>query len=696
MHPESHTALRRRAEEMILADDDALSPGEMKRLLHELQVHQIELEMQNAELMRAKYEREEMEALLGTYSELYDLAPVGYFVLEQSGVVRAVNLSGAKLLKKERLYLVGQRLDSFVSVESRPVFHRFLDTVFAGTCKESCELTLLTEGQAPVFVQIEAVVSGAGDECRAVMIDMTGHRLIVEKVRKYAEYYQALIATNLFGFWLLDASGRIEEVDATYCRMSGYSREELLQLTAADLEACESAEEVARHIECISRSGADQFETKHRTKNGRIYDVEVSVAYLPLQRKLLAFFQDISERKMIERELADATISANVANQAKSDFLAMMSHEIRTPLSALLGNIQLLSESQLALHQRQYLKDCQAASRILLHTINDLLDFSKIEAGKLELVTEEFSIVSTCRQLARMFSARAEQKGVSLKLVLSDQLPECVLGDHYRLRQIISNLLSNAIKFTRQGTVSLEAGIDQTSVSPAPDSVALRISVRDTGIGIPEDRQATIFDSFTQLEAFSTRRHTGTGLGLAICKRLVEMMGGTISVSSVPDEGSVFTLSLMFTTCTPSKPTMRAGRIHAIAVTPCSILLADDDEPGRNTIVALLHRRGHLVTAVANGTELLEQLQQKQFDLVISDISMPDLDGLDVVRIIRSGELRGIDPAIPVIALTAHTFQRDVTSFLESGFSGYAGKPVDFKALLLQIEELCNKTQASK
>ncbi|MEI6828030.1 MAG: ATP-binding protein, partial [Desulfuromonadales bacterium] len=298
---------------------------------------------------------------------------------------------------------------------------------------------------------------------------------------------------------------------------------------------------------------------------------------------------EIAERKQAETELHQAKTGAEAANRAKSLFLATMSHEIRTPLSAMLGNIELMEGSLLLPSQQDCLRDCKTASRMLLQVINDVLDYSKIEAGKFELSSDTFSVSSMSRQLVRMFSTAAKQEGLELTLSLDDDLPEYIRCDQQRLRQIISNLLSNAIKFTRQGGVTLEIStlphpppnlplerggtkgltsvfLEGEGIKDLNDSdflppfqgegrggdgvdYILRIIITDTGIGIPVDKQDHIFDSFTQVEDFSIRNTSGTGLGLPICRRLLALMGGSISVSSVPGEGSVFTVMLPVEVC---------------------------------------------------------------------------------------------------------------------------------------------------
>ncbi len=400
---------------------------------------------------------------------------------------------------------------------------------------------------------------------------------------------------------------------------------------------------------------------------------------------------DIVTRKRAEEELLLAKETAETANHAKSDFLATMSHEIRTPLSALMGNIELLEESPLTPQQQEYLKDGKSASQMLLQVINDVLDFSKIEAGKLELTNEIFSVSAMGRQLVRMFSAVAQSKGLALIASLADDLPEYICGDQQRVRQIISNLLSNAIKFTEHGTISLEIIRETVHFAVGSDRDMLRIVVRDTGLGIPLDKQDSIFDSFTQVENFNTRIASGTGLGLTICKRLLALMGGNISVSSMPGEGSVFVVVLPVICAKEAHTQVHTQTQNQAHVSSRKILLADDDERGRVVAQKLLQRRGYKVTAVENGAKLLEALQKEEFEIVLTDISMPDMEGTQVARIIRSGERAGIDPHIPIIAMTAHAFSEDRTRFMTAGINGYVAKPVNLDELFGQIEELCNR-----
>lgn len=526
--------------------------------------------------------------------------------------------------------------------------------------------------------------------------DIINDKRAENALRVSREQFKAYIDNSFDVIFALNGEGVFQFVSRAWERHFGYSFKDLLGKKFDFIVHPDDITSCLKYIAQMLREGhgktSPPFRVKRADGSWRWFIVNIS-RYLDVNKEwqLIGVAHDITESKDVEQELLQAKESAEAANRAKSDFLAIMSHEIRTPLSAMLGNVELMEGTPLTLQQQEYLKDSKSAAEILLNIINDVLDFSKIEAGKLELCNQTFSVSSMGKQLVRLYSASAGQKGLDLTLSLGDDLPEYVSGDQQRLRQIIANLLSNAIKFTQHGKISLEIDREQTRSALSPEEAILRVVVRDTGIGIAPDKQGHIFETFTQVENFNTRNISGTGLGLPICRRLLFLMGGSITVSSTLGKGSTFTVVLPVKKVQPQPQIEPQIEPQQVQVHPIKVLLADDDEMGRGVAQKLLQRRGYEVTAVGNGAELLEKLQMEEFGIVLTDISMPDMEGTQVARIIRSGERAGIDPKIPIIAMTAHAFSDDRKRFMNAGINGYVAKPVNLEELFRQIEELCRK-----
>jgi PAS domain S-box-containing protein len=388
--------------------------------------------------------------------------------------------------------------------------------------------------------------------------------------------------------------------------------------------------------------------------------------------------RDVTARKKLEAELADALERAEAGSQAKGAFLANMSHEIRTPLNAVLGYVQLMLHDHLEPSQRERLSVVEESAATLLSIINDILDYSKIEAGRLEIKAEPFDLVRCLEAAVKEQEVLARDKGLALRLVLDPNLPRMVRGDGLRLRQILRNLVNNAVKYTEKGQVTVSAGLQE----PQPPEMAvvgrmlLRFAVADTGMGIPEAEQATVFDSFTQVEGGLTRRQAGTGLGLAICRRLAGLMGGMVSMKSRPGQGSEFWLTCPFELATSALP-IRGRQLPApenSLVSRLRFLLVEDNRINRVFATDLLGSRGHEVVTAENGRAALDYLACHPVDLVLMDIQMPVMDGLTATRSIRAGHL-GIDPGVPVVGLSAYAMDQERERFLAAGLDDYITKP---------------------
>ena len=391
-----------------------------------------------------------------------------------------------------------------------------------------------------------------------------------------------------------------------------------------------------------------------------------------------------SEMNRLVDESAKATRQAEVATRQKSDFLAMMSHEIRTPLNGIIGMTAVLLARKLEAAERDCVETIRSSGEALLGIIDDILDFSKIEAGCLQLECGEFNLHKVIQQALQIVQPAAARKSIRLVASIDPSLPGRVRGDIVRLRQILLNLLSNAIKFTSVGTVELQAQLQ----SSGHDQHELRFTILDEGIGMTPEQQARLFQPFCQAEASTTRKFGGTGLGLAICKRLLEMMGGTIGVRSRLSEGSTFWFTVKVLAAHSLPQAHAAG--HENNETPRSnakhfrLLLVEDNHINEKVALAMLKNLGYQADVARNGIEAVKAVTSQHYDLVFMDCLMPEMDGFEATRLLRAQN--GYGARMPIIAMTANAFAEDRDACLAAGMTDYLSKPVREADLQKKLE----------
>ena len=490
---------------------------------------------------------------------------------------------------------------------------------------------------------------------------------------------ELILGTAIDGFYSTDSSGRMLDVNAAYCDMLGYTREELLALSLGDVEADESPQETAAHIEAFMARGHDRFDTHHRRKDGSLVAVEISANQVEIggERFFMAFVRDITERVRAEQSLRAARDEAERANRAKSNFLSGMSHELRTPMNAILGFSQLLQMEPLPPRQLDAVDEIHRAGQHLLALIDDLLDLTRIEAGKLAVVAVPVDLGEVIDEALRIVQPMLATR--RLELLNRATAGVGVTADPIRLRQVLVNLLSNAAKYNREG--------GRISVDVAAAGIGhLRISVSDTGVGIPPEGIDRLFKTFERLGAERSGVE-GSGIGLALSKQLAEMMGGRLGVESRIGEGSTFWVELPVAARGAEDGMAPGQRVQPEgAEAPFQVLYIEDNRANLKVVELMFQTRPHWRLLTANtGLEGLDLARSARPDAILLDIHLPGMDGYAVLQTLQS------DPhlrSVPVVALSADALPAQVERGLRAGFSGYLPKPLDLQRLMSLMAEL--------
>ncbi|MFK5970878.1 MAG: PAS domain S-box protein, partial [Candidatus Marithrix sp.] len=511
-------------------------------------------------------------------------------------------------------------------------------------------------------------------------IDITERKQAEEKLQHSEARFRKMFEEGPIGMVISDPNLNITKANAAFCQMIGYTETELLQINIEDIS---HPDDMITNAKLVQKSNNGeisfyQMEKRYLRKDERTICCNLSVSFFRDNDGKITYFlakiEDITERKKTETDLKKARDAADTANKAKSEFLANMSHEIRTPMNAVIGFSNILASQITDKKQKSYLNSIQTAGKGLLNLINDILDLSKIEAGRLDIQYEPVNLLIIFAELQQIFTLKIAEKNLEFIIDIDVELPTRLMLDEIRLRQVLLNLIGNAIKFTDTGYIKLSAKQNITE-----QQLDLIITVEDSGIGIPADQQTIIFESFKQQDGQSTRKYGGTGLGLSISKRLVEMMNGQISVSSISGKGSSFKVILQkVKIAITTKPILKHIPFQQYTFENAQILVVDDIESNRNLIKEYLFQVNLTVIEAKNGQEALLLAEQYQPDLILMDLRMPVMNGHDATAHLKSNPHTA---KIPIIALTASVEEKVKSHY----FNDFLSKPVNISDLLNKL-----------
>jgi PAS domain S-box-containing protein len=555
------------------------------------------------------------------------------------------------------------------------------------------EFEILTRGKNRVWIDMSTRSINFDDKpaVLATAVDITERKLTEERLSESELRYKTFFSENSASILIIDPqSGIIVDANQAALNYYGYSKAEMLHMNISDIQIMPETK-----AEIKQDAIADQalLSLRHRLADGSERDVEIYRSLLRINSNYFNYclIFDVTERRIIEKELKEAKEQAEEANKVKSFFVSTVSHEIRTPLNAIIGLTDLIIEGErLSDEQMKYMQSIKFSSDHLLGIINDVLDFSKLEAGKVSLEIIDFDLINLVSECVKTIEFKARDKNILVNLELDASLPPVLKGDPSRLRQIMLNLLSNALKFTDEGHIDVHVKLEQLN----NDHVEVKFSVSDTGKGIAPDKQGSLFQSFTQAEADTSRKYGGTGLGLSICKKLVELQKGHIGLKSIEGMGSTFwfTLSYLVSDKTFIPDRSRIASIQRRELKGVKILLAEDDKMNQFVMKKTLEKWQVELDIAQNGKEAVEKLARNTYNLVLMDLHMPELDGYEAISIIRDPGSAVLNHHIPVIALTADVTPETRIRVKEAGMNDLITKPSEQGIMYEKIVAvICNE-----
>jgi len=662
--------LRQKAEEQLQRQQSKTSlltsENDMLKLIYELEVHQIELEMQNEELVIAKEKaqqaKEKAQLAEEKYTELYDFAPSGYFSLSKDGKIKELNFVAAQMLGKERLHMITRQFAFFVSVNTRPVFNLFFDKVFTSKTKQTCEVIISTEGNLPIYVNIDGIVSQNNEVCLLTLIDITERKTAENKIKEIAINWQTTFDAIDDLILLLSPNHDIIEINKAGLTFINKSREEVVGKKCFTL--IHNANSSIINCPCDISFKEKRVIVNESTQDNRTYEL-IAWPVFDQDNNVQAFthiIKDITDRKNTEIDLINAKEKAEESEKLKTAFLQNMSHEIRTPMNAICGFSKMLNKPELSDEKRKsFVSIIVNSSNQLLSIVTDILTISSLETKQEKVNIKALCINNLIVDFLAIFKTQAFNQNISLyaKQQLTDRQSE-IYTDITKITQILTNLLTNALKFTHEGFIEFGYNLKNEY---------LEFYVKDSGIGIKTEMQEKIFERFRQANENINMKYGGSGLGLAISKAFTELLGGKIWVQSELDKGSTFYFTI------PYKPVHEIDKTNSPTVQNenfPTVLVAEDEECNFLLIEELLSDMDLKLIHAKDGQETVDICRTNpKIDLVLMDIKMPIMNGHEAAKLIKD-----IRPDLIIIAQSAYGLEQEIEKY--SGvFDDYLTKPID-------------------
>lgn len=647
-----------------------------------------------------------LEKSRNKYRKLFNYANDAMFVIcmdktsHQYGSIIDVNNVACHRLNYSRKELLSKTPYEISDLSEHPDNHRFIDRLRKDG-SATFETMYVKKGgeRLPIEVNALLLTVNGEDVYMAIARDISERKKAEEEVRKSGDLYRLLADNVLDLIWTTDHTLSPQYASPSFSTFTGFPQQEAIAYIHKKIILTAPLSKDPHHRFKLTEDRRVHWESKIRCSDNSIRWVESTASPLPASSHqftgIIGVTRDITSSKKIIMELEEAKEQAYSANRAKSRFLANMSHEVRTPMNGVMGMLQLLKMTPLNSEQFEYVETAYLSGENLLTIINDILDYSKIEANQFHLKPKPFNVRNSLKTLITSFKNAIEPERVALHYSVDANVPEILLADHVRINQILFNLVGNSVKFTEQGEICVKICVTEGKNNA---DLQMECMVSDTGIGVPEDIKETLFEPFTQVESSYQKNVQGTGLGLSIVKQLVVLMGGQIFLRRNSDGGTTVTFTVQVSKGSFSAPVKEKVMPAPVLTSPhrrLSTLVVEDELINQQILQAILTKFGHKATLASNGYSALELLESNSYDIILMDVQMPELNGIETTKIIRTSGRYSHVKTTPIIALTAFAMTGDEEKCLAAGMDSYLSKPVDVKALNKLMKTLTteNKTQ---